>query len=81
VLPVAGDETDTPANEHPESVSKQINVFIGPPAFSAFGSRLSVDENYYVGCTASLDWSRIEVHCTKATTQVQGSAGIIRAGM
>ena len=32
VLLVPGEETDTPANEHTESVSKQTRIFIVTPA-------------------------------------------------
>lgn len=32
VLPVVGPETDTPANAHTDSVSKQNKVFIDTPA-------------------------------------------------
>ena len=34
VLPVPGEETDTPANAQTDSVSKQNSVFIGTPALS-----------------------------------------------
>jgi len=43
VLPVVGDETDTPANALRDSVSKQNSVFIGTPA-SSTGPRLSNEQ-------------------------------------